>query len=85
MRKLLVLAGIVAAFYLTTSSARADCGLVPYEYPLSWQVMLPHHCYSDIYYYPPRHSSHRWVRVADTYPRGHVTFRRPYLRPGWWW
>jgi hypothetical protein len=92
----LILAGVVAAFYLSTSSARADCRLVPYWYPQSWEVMLPRYClpeYSEISDYPvarPRyHRRHvqlpRRVRVAGAYQRTYIISRRPYLRPGWWW
>ena len=95
-RFILIATGVVAAFYLTTSSAQAQyyyCGL-PYWYPQSWTVMTRHHClpeYSAIYYYPvarPRHRHvhpYRRVRVASAYQRTYIGSRRPYLRPGWWW
>ncbi len=88
-RFILIATGVVAAFYLTTSSAQAHyyyCGL-PYWYPQSWTVMTRHHClpeYAAIYPVGRPYYRHRLVRVAG-YRRTYIASRRPYLRPGWWW
>jgi hypothetical protein len=70
------------------------CQPLPNWYPRGWELMVRYPCYW-VYspsYYPPAYSSY----PAGPYPAGyarqrvpirttHRIYRRPYLRPGWWW
>ena len=66
------------------------CQPLPPWYPRGWELMARYPCATYVYgpsYYPATYYSYPAVypyqRVSTR--AVHRVYRRPYLRPGWWW
>jgi len=65
------------------------CHPLPSWYPRGWELMVRYPCYY-VYsrsYYPPAYypSSAVYPYQRVSIRARHAVYRRPYLRPGWWW
>ena len=80
-------AQVATAFYPVGPTV---CQPLPSWYPRGWELMVRYPCVTYVYgssYYPATYYPYPGV-----YPYRHVptlavrrVYRRPYLRPGWWW
>jgi len=73
------------AFY----PVKLACQPLPSWYPRGWALMVRYPCY---YVYAPSYYSPAYSPYPALYPYQRVSipatrrvYRRPYLRPGWWW
>jgi hypothetical protein len=93
MRRFVLCVSLFATVLCCQSTTRAQagsgiypgvaCQALPFGYPRGWELMVRRPCL--IYYgYTPYYDAPRYYPLANRYV-GDRIYRRPYLRPGWWW
>lgn len=98
MQRLALALGVTAITLCCGSVTRAQtafypvglaCQPLPSWYPRGWELMVRYPCY---YVYAPSYYSPAYYPYPAVYPHQRVSicatyrvYRRPYLRPGWWW
>jgi hypothetical protein len=91
----LALALVITAITLcwgsvTRAQVATVCQPLPSWYPRGWELMVRYPCVTYIYgpsYYPAAYYPYAGVPPYRRVPIYAVerVYRRPYLRPGWWW
>jgi hypothetical protein len=94
VQRLALALAVTAAMLYCGSATRAQglpvCQPLPPWYPRGWELMLLYPCVT--YVYGPSYNPAAYYSYPAVYPHQRVSihavhrvYRRPYLRPGWWW